>query len=190
MLFGLLGLLVFGIYKLFVEGVPSAIVVAAFTLTGGLLAQTVGNSFQRKREIESNLRDRKITVYEQFMVFWFDTLLNPVKRKAIHGALELPDEQEAAKKLHEFTREVILWGSDDVVKAYSEWRRLIAKRHEGNASYETLQYLERTIFAIRKDLGYQNRGLRKNDILALFINDIDQMEAPPGGRSERPSGPA
>jgi len=30
------------------------------------------------------------------------------------------------------------------------------------------------ILAIRRDLGHKNSGLKRGDILALFVNDIDK----------------
>ena len=33
---------------------------------------------------------------------------------------------------------------------------------------------EKLILAIRRDLGHNNKGLKTGDVLALFVNDIDQ----------------
>jgi hypothetical protein len=37
---------------------------------------------------------------------------------------------------------------------------------------------EALIFSIRRDLGHRNKGLVTGDILALFVNDIDQHLPP------------
>ena len=33
---------------------------------------------------------------------------------------------------------------------------------------------EDLLYAVRRDLGHGNRGLKRGDILALFVNDIEE----------------
>jgi hypothetical protein len=69
----------------------------------------------------------------------------------------------------------MVWGSDEVLAGWVKWRRLLINEAavKENPIRSMLLY-EELIFAIRRDLGHKNKSLVTGDILALFVNDIDE----------------
>ena len=60
--------------------VPTAIVTAALTLFAGLLTQTWLGDRQHKRDVHMKLRERKTSVYDDFISYWMDMLILPENR--------------------------------------------------------------------------------------------------------------
>jgi len=67
-----------------------------------------------QKEIENQQRSKKIEVYENFLEKWFDKLFEARQ----NGSADVLNDKEFLEFLTEFTRKLILWGSDDVVKSY------------------------------------------------------------------------
>jgi hypothetical protein len=103
-------------------GTPSAIVTAALTLGSALIVQTATNAFQRKREVEADQRREKAKVYQSFMDLWFDDMVLPGILEKQRSRRENPVSGELITKMGNFTKQVILWGSDDVLREYSRYR--------------------------------------------------------------------
>ncbi|PSK13061.1 hypothetical protein C7R92_06645 [Brevibacillus porteri] len=70
-----------------------------------------------------------------------------------------------------FTQRLILWGSDEVITAYAEFRKIYLNLHN-YSKQELLIQFEKFMFALRKDTGHKNNNLKESDLLSLFINDI------------------
>lgn len=155
---------------------PPPVVTAALAFGSGLLLQAATSAFQKRREIEADQRKEKARVYEGFMNLWFDEMMLPSMLSRNDSAGDSASSEELIRKMGEFTKKVILWGSDDVVREYSNYRKLLTGQSSGEPRplAPSLQGLERLFFAFRKDLGYQNRGLKERDLLALFINDLHE----------------
>ena len=158
-------------------GPAAAIVTAGATVLISVFSLIFSKSWERRREVELQHRERKLPIYEKFMSFWF--------RSILHEQLGQPPltDREMAEFLSEFTQQLILWGSDPVVKEYARFRlHAISQPDEASAgddaseatgSAETLFLLEQLLFAIRADLGHRNKDLDRGSLLALLINDLD-----------------
>lgn len=159
---------------------PPPIVTAALAFGSALVLQAATNSFPRRREIEADQRREKAKVYEGFMDLWFDEIMLPAQLEKNRTAPNRVSE-ELMRSMGNFTKKVILWGSDDVVREYLRYRNLQLGQSTGKFKPvdPKLEALERLFFAFRKDLGYANRGLAKRDLLALFINDLREPAMAP-----------
>lgn len=176
---GVLTLLFFVVAAIFLiralsEGTPPAIVTAALAFGSALVLQTVTSAFQRRREIEADQRKEKAKVYEGFMDLWFDEMMLPSMLAKNRASGDNQVSEDLMRSMGAFTKKVILWGSDDVVREYSTYRKLLTGQATGEPKPldPKLAGLERLFFAFRKDLGYGNRRLGQRDLLALFINDL------------------
>jgi hypothetical protein len=81
-----------------------------------------------------------------------------------------PTQEELVRELAAFTEKILIWGSDDVLRAYSRYR---ADAVAGRDPVEMIGAQEDLFFAIRKDLGHKNKNLPRGTILRLFVNDLD-----------------
>jgi hypothetical protein len=74
---------------------------------------------------------------------------------------------------------VIIWGSDDVLRAWLNVRGANFDRESGADPMAGMRLLEEFIFAVRKDLGLERKNLKEGDLLRLFINDLDKSTTRP-----------
>ncbi len=198
---GLIALLFFAAIAVYVVirvlpfGAPPALVTAALTVASALVVQAMTSASQRRREIEADQRKEKAQVYEAFMTLWFDDMMLPglLEKNRADKAGRVQDD--LIRKMGNFTKKAILWGSDDVVKEYSSYRKMLTGQTASDPKPldPKLAGLERLFFAFRKDLGYRNRGLAQRDLLALFINDLHEPTAgsiPLSASDEPPSLPS
>jgi len=70
-----------------------------------------------------------------------------------------------------FTQGLTIWGSNDVIQKYGEFRQMSTA--SPNAA-RMAAAVEDILFSIRLDLGHPS-GLRRGDLLRLFINDLDKI---------------
>ena len=156
----------------------SAIIAASATMIVAVLTVVIAKYYERKQEIENQQREKKIEVYEQFMEKWFDKLLVMSQNK--DKSKNVLDDEEFVQFLSEFTRKLILWGSNGVVKKYSFFRQGSLTPEQNSSPYAILYNFEQVLFEIRKDIGHSNQTLKSGDLLTLFINDLQQATKPKG----------
>jgi hypothetical protein len=156
----------------------SAIIAASATMIVAVLTVVIAKYYERKQEIENQQREKKIEVYEQFMEKWFDKLLVISKNKDKNK--NVLDDEEFVQFLSEFTRKLILWGSNGVVKKYSFFRQGSLTPAQDSSPYAILYNFEQVLFEIRKDIGHSNQTLKSGDLLTLFVNDIQKATKPKG----------
>ena len=159
-----------------IAAIPPAVLgpllVASGTVLGVVITVVGGQVLQRRAAHEEAHRPKKVELYEQFMQHWFGFLefgVPPALRKGIQA-----EDPALVAYFAEFAREVILWGSNKVVADYSNFTRAI-RALPGGEPLTVLLGFEGVLLAMRRDLGHTNRGLKKGDVLRLFITDIDQV---------------
>lgn len=117
----------------------------------------------RLLEVEREARAKKVPEYEKFVGF----LMNMFFAQKL-GKKPMAEQQMIAEMLA-WTKPLLIWGSDDVVRL---WGRIRIDAAGGGT--ESLFRLEELLFAIRRDVGYPATTLRRGDILRLWVNDIDK----------------
>ena len=179
LLFGfvLLGFIVWGVYYLLrlywvsvtslQSDIGSAIVAASATVIVSVSAIVGGKYFERRQQIEQQQRERKIEIYEEFMEKWFAYILELKKKPTKNFA----ESDEFVQFFSKFTRKLILWGSNGVVKEYSTFRQ-VSSQPVKEGSLELLIQFEKVLLEMRKDLGHgATTTIKKGELLSLFIND-------------------
>ena len=169
-----------------IRRVDTQVLVAALAPSIAAMASvitlTVGRHLDRKRAVESHLRSKRTPVYEDFVDFWFRLMSASSKRgKGVSGS-----DEETVEFLRRFTQKALLWASDDVLARYAAFRRsamtsALTQRLDPLALF----VFEDLLFAFRRDLGYSNKGLKRGDLLAQFILDIDKYLPTTGNTASR-----
>lgn len=160
------------------DQVAAAIITTGTTVIISVIVVVVGKYLEKQKEIEQQHRDKKAEIYEKFMegLFGFLGITSQTSQiRTKKGGVNLRSEIELKNMLEEFSRKIILWGGDEVIKEYAEFRRAGSQKNAKN-DYNILFGLEEILFKIRKDLGHSNRGLERKDLLALFITDLDNLK--------------
>jgi len=129
---------------------------------------------ERREEVERQLSDQKYGAYVELIDIFFDLLKN-AKFGRSQGQDELIDRMMDANK------ELIIYGSDEVVSAYFRW---IAEARSGIMDLEKFGDI---IVSIRRDMGNPNTDLQSHDILRVIITDYEKAKASGKLRQEVPS---
>lgn len=169
-------LIIFGIYHLIskfivlLADLDPTIGTAIFAVSGTIIVTLGGNTLSRYLETRATVlrehREKKSPVYEEFLHFMFRFLLPASSKKT-------PTTAESRKFLSEFSQKMMVWGGDDVLIAWGEFRTKSTKVNESGDSAELINEFENLVKRIRRDLGHKNRGMKPGDILRLFVNDLD-----------------
>ena len=121
-----------------------------------VLTFLAGRYFEQERERKARANVEKIQVYEKFFEFYFKVMGNS-------DYVEKPEDDDwIAKFLIEFQRELLLWGSDRVLKAYIAFKKSL----EGSAQLAeqeedlpkqlapTIRSAAKLLKCMRQDIGY------------------------------------
>lgn len=129
-----------------------------------------------EKEFESRFNERKWTAYQQF-----GTLLKDVLSSAKFGRTE-KDKSRFLRSFYEFLPQVWLVASDDVVRAFLDWRRSAAAATERDVSHEAIVELFDILVAMRRDLGYKETDLKPSELLGTFMDDVEHILVPASSR--------
>ncbi|MBC8142288.1 MAG: hypothetical protein H7Y38_12700, partial [Armatimonadetes bacterium] len=83
---------------------------------------------------------------------------------------ELVKQKEFVKFFTDFSANLIVYGSQDLIEVYSEWRSSSGKV----SGEQNLLNLEKVLFQIRKDLGNDNSQLQPGNLVQMFLTDDAQ----------------
>jgi len=141
---------------------------ASKTIIGGIVAVLVAiisgalvKYFEYRNAVRVELRAKKAPIYEDFIRYMLKTLVLEAKAGRM-------DEKKAVEFFADFTPRLALWGTDEVFRAYLEFRSSSINKAEPNIMF----LFEKIIWAMRRDLGHKNKGLGKGDVLRMFVNDL------------------
>jgi hypothetical protein len=166
-----------GAFRIFASlnsDIAVAIIAAAATVFVSVLSIVLGKVYEARERIQKEHREKKIPVYDDLIRFMFRVMM-------VSKTGDSPTEKETLDFVIGFNQRIMIWGADEVLAAWVKWRRFATE--QAAASPEPLKLLflyEEVILAIRRDLGHKNKGLKRSDILALFVNDIGKQLAPAG----------
>ena len=133
------------------------------------------------RQLAAELREKKVPVYSRFVDFMFEKVYFRANNQAPL------DVSEVADFLRSFTKDLTIWGSDDVVRSFGEWRRIMTVGSSGQPEgtlpgRDLLEGFESVLYAMRSDLGHKNKNLKQGNILCLVINDCTRILPAPKSR--------
>lgn len=156
--------------------VAAAIVAAAGTGLLSVVTVVIQRVYERRQAVDQQIRQRKVEVYTDLLTHFFD----------IFGIGENRSDEEskaviesAMLRLGKLTPSLIAWASDPVLLAWSQYRRKLSA--PGSDPLEAMLGLEHVLLSIRLDLGHSNKDFGRGDLLALWVNDIDEVLAKKSG---------
>ncbi len=148
--------------------VAVGIIAASATVLVSVISVLLSKRLEHQTSIQKEIRERKVPVYEKLIGFIFRVFKGIKENKPI-------TEQEMLDFMMEFTQNIIVWGSDEVIDAFHKFRVASMSGEQANILF----IVEDILLAIRKDLGHKNKNLIRGKILSLFVNDIDKyIKAP------------
>lgn len=136
--------------------------VSIVTVIGGGIANNYLAYRQRNSEY---LREHRAQAYEKLIEIVYKMLMKS-KKKEQYGADEMLSD------MNDFNQSLTLWGSSKAIRLWDEWR--LATVGKQPSASELLFAMEKVLIQLRRDMG-QGRGLKKGDLLKLFINDVDTL---------------
>ena len=142
-----------------------AMITGAVSITGVVISSIVAKVVDYKYNVKKYLYDKREEPYKQFVEMIYK-IMEDTKRK--DGSKMT--EEEMTQMVSEFSKGLTLWGSNRVVKKWLKYRKSSLKGDK-NVIWE----MEDIIYEIRKDVGL-GRKLKKGDMLAFFVNDIENLK--------------
>lgn len=155
---------IWNVFKSIDPTLAAGIIAASATVIVSVVTVILSKKQERKVEIETQLREKKVPVYERIIEFIFLlTFAEKLGKKQ-------PTDKEMIKFFADTTRDLVIWGSHDMVKAFGDFREAMMSIPNNNPTH-ILASVEDLLFAVRKDLGHHS-GTKRGDILRLYINDL------------------
>lgn len=169
-----IGTFIINAIKVVIEKHPT-IAVALITGLLAFISVPVGKYFENRYTIKNQIRQERQDVYIEFLNWLIKNLLNN----------EISNNRNIVKELKENQNKIVIYASDKVLKAWLDIKEMALnsdRNKQGLSKEEATRYyleneapkIEILILAIRKELGYKNKDIKKYDILKLYINDLNE----------------
>lgn len=172
LIFVLLILLVVGLFFLVKELFSSSKLNFTALITIVVSFATIFFSKQQeyKIKIANQLHEKKIPIYEKIIEFIFSIAFQKKLGE------KKPSEKEVMKFFVNTTKDLVIWGSKDIIEAYGNFKEESQNlpNAENNSPMKILSKVEDLMFAIRKDLGHNDIGMKRGDIMRLYITDLSE----------------
>jgi hypothetical protein len=139
-----------------------SVVGALATALSAVVAVLIARSWEKRQELEQTHREQMAPIYEELFVQF---------TKVTASKADAAKQQVFFKELH---RKLVLYGPSSIMKAWLTWLReseALGEIEEGDA--RSLLLWEQVLFAIRKDLGHDDRELNAGDLLRIYVSGVD-----------------
>lgn len=124
--------------------------------------------FERERDAELKIRERKIQIYEEFVIKSMNFV---VKNCNANDKQKNKLFNEMMNAFDCFNQNLLFWGTDKVIKAYIDYK-INSGGYDGNTAM--INY-EKFILVLREDIGHKNKNLKSLDLIKLFLR-ADQFD--------------
>lgn len=149
--------------------IVAAVIATLGTVLAGVAAVILAQRWTKDREIAEAHRPQKVKLYSTFIKGVIDILLrfkgNPAQQK------KLAADKQIQKFFTDFTTDLILWGGPSVIRSYMAFRAAGASE-----SQDVILRMDDVFRAIRRDLGHNNWGLSRGDLIKIFLTDPDRLD--------------
>lgn len=168
------GSLILGVIKTVFDKYPT-ISVALITGLLAFVSVPVGKYYENRYTIKNQIRKERQIVYIDFLNWLIKNVLNN----------EVSNNKNLVQEIKDNQNKMVIYASDKVIKAWAELKDVAINSERNKKDIEkeeaTKYFLEKEaptieklILAIRRELGYKNKDIKKYDILSLYINDIKE----------------
>ncbi|MCY3647261.1 MAG: hypothetical protein OXH07_09835 [Chloroflexi bacterium] len=156
--------------------IATGLITAAALLISQLIVAlsprwNVGSEVSKQDSIESSQSRRK--VYAEFMTAIFSEL-----DKATGGGNgKRRSDQELLKVFRKFRTQVLLVGSDEIVRQFNDLDIYSMDPQDPDAGRDLMAGIADLVVAMRRDMGYPKTDIKRIEILAVFLSDAETIEA-------------
>jgi hypothetical protein len=138
----------------------------------GAIAWAIRSNVEKKREHQRLLAESKRNHYLQFLEFLSRFF------SSVAGSSPFDSQSpEFISELRMWSLRLTLIGSDDVVQAWNSARLSSTTDAQGSSPTGVLHSWGKLWLAMRKDSGHLDTKLEISDVLASFVNDIEEHRA-------------
>ena len=156
------------------ENVNDTVKATSITAFVTVVTFFIGKFWEQSRERKSRISAEKIVVYRKFFDFYFD--INSYEK--IHGKPK--PEAETLRELLEFQKDIVFWAPDPVLKAFLNFKEVLAEFSGRivSASKEDLpehlaipfKSVAVLLAAMRRDIGYTFTTFDAIDLAKLQLS--------------------
>jgi hypothetical protein len=141
--------------------------------SGSLIGLLIQDRFQKLRSIEEKLREERRKVYSDLLMPFIQIFTSPNEPEKVL-------EQIKSLNYRKTSFDLILLGSDQVVRAYGDlmqyiYQQNLDKKENRQNPHEVIRLWAILLFEIRKNLGNEKTILNEKDMLRHLITDINKM---------------
>ncbi len=158
----LIGVLGYGLWR----GSTTPVGTTVIALLSGLASFVVTKTFEFNKQREAAIAEKKRTVYRDLLAPWERILAEAAKGNDTIATLT----PEFLATVYSNAFDVVLYGSDKVIQAYSEFRRPVKDRDP----LDMVRALANLLSAMREDVTGASSGLPTPVILGTFMNLSDE----------------
>jgi uncharacterized membrane protein YfbV (UPF0208 family) len=152
----------------FIEAVQAepAVVGAVATAVLGVAGVVWQQRQSEKARLREAHRDRMTPVYHE--------LLKRVWQQAGQESQE-PSEEVAEFMRDLKARQLMLGAPKEMIQAFNRWEREAKAAQEKDDNVTLVFAWEELLRAMRRDLGHDDSGLPRGELLRVFMDDLDQF---------------
>lgn len=140
-----------------------SIILAIIIAILGWIAQ---RKTERIKIIENQLSDKKYTAYSDLVGLFYAIMQNVKKNKP-------SDPETMMENMIESKKNIIMYGSDKVVKAFNKW---LCSTIKAKSIYQQLDTFLDLMIELRKDMVGKKSRISKRDLLINLIQNENEAE--------------
>ena len=141
-----------------------AIIAASATILASTLTIVIGRYYEAKRDREAVHRDKKIELYNEFLVKLFEVFSGGEKQKK--------EDEDLVPFLRNIQRKIVLWSGPEVIITYADWHKELTSQGNKPKAKAMVKMMD-FFLALRKDLGHSNKGIKHNHLLRFMLKNPD-----------------
>lgn len=160
-----------------ISGASDSVKGAAIAAIGSVIVFFLGRYFEQRREAKQRISVEKIDIYKRFYDFYFNTM----HHQKIYG--KPIDGNKILKDMLEFHKDVVFWGSDEVIRAYLDYKDCLnsfsaeSPNESGNLAErlaKVMKAVAKVLVAMRRDVGYNFTTISANELARMQLaDDVD-----------------
>jgi hypothetical protein len=144
--------------------IASAVVTASATILVATTGTLLSKHIERRQEIERELREKKVLVYQDFMSYWFTAM------SGARGKLPSKKRAELDEKFRaESAKDLVSWASPKLIKDYGDW----VDWDHPERDADVLE-LEEILLLMRQEFGFDDTTLKTGDLLRTFQSGVEE----------------
>lgn len=147
--------------------IAAGIIAATATICVSVFSVAASKILEMSIGVANEHRAKKIPIYEEFISF----LIKIVQSNNPNSGQKPVTEKEMIASITKFSEVIIVWGSNDVIRAWYAFRHGFSGTNQ--SAHQVFVLVENIVKAIRKELGHSPYDLKTGELLGVFVNDIE-----------------